>query len=104
MQQGIFLGYAWRSTECLVGTREGIYKCRTIKRRPAETAYDPNCTEYLTTMYDDYVMKGAKTSVAAGAPRPGIPDGVAPTPTRGREFVPRRVYIKPADFEKHGHT
>ena len=31
VQQGIFLGYAWRSTECLVGTREGIYKCRTIK-------------------------------------------------------------------------
>ena len=104
VQQGIFLGYAWRSTECLVGTRDGIYKCRTIKRRPAETAYDPNCAEYLVTMYDDYVMKGAKTSVAAGAPRPGIPEGVAPTPTRGREFVPRRVYIKPADFEKHGHT
>ena len=24
--QGIFLGYLWRSTECLVGTREGIFK------------------------------------------------------------------------------
>ena len=23
---------------------------------------------------------------------------------RGREFVPRRIYIKPADFERHGFT
>ena len=25
-------------------------------------------------------------------------------PTRGREFVPRRIYIKPGDFEKNGYT
>ena len=25
-------------------------------------------------------------------------------PTRGREFVPRRIYIEPGDFEKNGCT
>ena len=29
VHQGIFLGYVWRSTECLVGNREGIFKWLT---------------------------------------------------------------------------
>ena len=66
VHQGIFLGYAWRSTECLVGTRDGVFKCRTVKRRPEELAYDPECTSYLKTFYDDYVMSGAKTAPAMG--------------------------------------
>ena len=70
VHQGIFLGYVWRSTECLVGNRDGIFKCRTIKRHAEEDAYDPECTEYLTIFYD-YVMKGAKTAPAAGQSRPG---------------------------------
>ena len=41
VHQGIFLGYVWRSTECLVGTRDWILKCRTVKRRAEEQAYDP---------------------------------------------------------------
>ena len=42
--RGIFLGYAWRSTEYLIGTKEGIYQCRTVKRRSDEVAYDAECT------------------------------------------------------------
>ena len=33
---------------------------QNYKKRPAETAYDPNCTECLITMYDDYVMKAPR--------------------------------------------
>ena len=104
VHQGIFLGYVWRSTECLVGTRDGIFKCRTVKRRPEANAYDPECTEYLKTYYDDYIMKGAKTSPAAGVPRQGAQEADTHVPLRGREFVPRRIYIKPNDSDRHGHT
>ena len=42
VHQGTFLAYVWRSTECLVGTRDAIFKCRTVKRRAEEQAYDPD--------------------------------------------------------------
>ena len=90
VHQGIVLGYSWRSTECLAGTRDRRYKCRTIKRRAEEDVYDPECTEYLNIFYDDYVMKGAKTAPAAGSTRPGAQEGNWPVPMRGREFVQGR--------------
>ena len=75
-----------------------------MKRRAGEHAYDPNCTEYLKIYYDVYVIKGAKTVLAAGVPRAPIPSGQSEVPMRGQEFVPRRIYIKPAVFERHGIT
>ena len=43
LMTGVFLGYIWRSTEYIVGTAEGIYKCRTIRRKNVESSYDPSC-------------------------------------------------------------
>ena len=73
-------------------------------RRAEANAYDPECTNDQKTYYGDNVMKGAKTSLAAGVPRVGTQDVQAHVPMRGREFDPRRIYIKPADFDRHGHT
>ena len=30
---GVFLGYVWRTTEYLIGTKDGIFRCRTVKRK-----------------------------------------------------------------------
>ena len=49
-------------------------------------------------------MKGAKTSPAAGVLRAGTQEVEAHVPMREREFVPQRIYIKPVDFDRHGHT
>ena len=49
-------------------------------------------------------MKGAKTAPAAGLSRLGAHGQIGPVPTRGREFVPRRIYTKPGDFGKNGYT
>ena len=92
--RGIFLGYAWRSTEYLIGTKEGIYQCRTVKRRSDEVAYDAEFTNYIQTRYDDFVLKGAKTHVMIAFPSPAGGDEMANAPLRGREFVPRRVYMR----------
>ena len=45
VHHGISLAYVWRSTECLVGTKDGIFKCRTVRRRAEGNAYDPGFTE-----------------------------------------------------------
>ena len=57
--KGILLGYCWRSTEYLVGTSEAIYRCRTVRRKAQELAYDPECSKFLNISFDDYVLKGA---------------------------------------------
>ena len=59
---GIFLGYAWRSTEYLVAVDNTIYKCRTVRRRAEELAYDVGRIDNLTVRFEDFVLKGAKTT------------------------------------------
>ena len=104
VQQGIFLGYVWRTTEYLVGTEDTIYKCRTVRRRAEELAYDQSCIDFLKISYHDYVMKGARTAPAISFPLGGNPQRLEEIPTRGREFVPRKVYVKIGDYEKFGFT
>ena len=65
---GVFLGYVWRSTEYLVGTAEGIFRCRTIKRRAEEIAYDANCFEFLKVNYGEYITRGARTKLHVTEP------------------------------------
>ena len=50
---GVFLGYVWRSTEYIVGNKDGIYKCRTIRRKNVENAYDAKCVEFLNSSYNE---------------------------------------------------
>ena len=65
VKKGIFLGCIWRSTEYIIGTADGIYKCRTVRRRPEETSYDPECIDDPKIHYDDYVLKGAESNTIA---------------------------------------
>ena len=62
---GLFLGYVWHTTEYLIGTKDGVLRCRTIKRRAEEVSYDVECFEYLKITYDlyiyIYILKGART-------------------------------------------
>ena len=56
--------------------------------------------------YSDYLLKGAKTKGAKlrfADPSMPAPPTVA-IPRSGAEWAPRRVYLKPADFAKHGFT
>ena len=80
----------------MIGTKEGVYRCRTVKRRAEELSYDPNCTDYLNIKYDEYILKGAKTRQHVSMPRNIESQEI---PTRGREFVPRRLYMMPKDYE-----
>ena len=43
VMQGVFLGYESRTTEYIIGTVDGILKCRTVRRRAEQIAYDPEC-------------------------------------------------------------
>ena len=57
--KGIFLGYTWRFTEYVVGTKDCVCKYHTIRRRAEELAYDPDCMDYLKVTYSDFFFRGA---------------------------------------------
>ena len=59
--------------------------------------------EYIKTSYDEYVMKGAK-STPIQARFPGCVMQPQVVPQRGRDVVPRRIYTKPKDYGDHGYT
>ena len=85
--------------------KDEIFKCRTVKRRAEEAAYESSMLEGLVARYEDYMLKGAKTTLPTHFPkqiaRSPLP---ASHPTRGVEIVPWRAYLKPDDFNKHAFT
>ena len=80
---GVFLGYAWGSTEYLIATKNDIYKCRTVKRRAEKVGYDAEFVDHIVVRYDDYILKGAKTTVAVRMPQQS---GSEEIPVRGGLF------------------
>ena len=90
----ILLGVVWRSGKFIIGTLEGIFKCRTVKPRPIETAYDPKCIEYIKHGYRDYMLSGPKTKGATAAfadPDVKIAPSIGVAPRKGNEWAPRRI-------------
>ena len=63
-RDGIILGVIWKSSEYVICTAKGVFKCRTIKTRPNDNAYDLGCIDYITTSYDNFISKGAKSEGA----------------------------------------
>jgi hypothetical protein len=85
----ILLGYAWRSTEYLVASNGVVSKCRTVRRRADDVAYDAEMINELSVRYDEYTLKGAKTSLHVSFPKGAGGVAPAPIPTRGLGIVPR---------------
>ena len=89
---GTLFGYSLGSTEYIVAIKTDIYKCRTVKRRAEKVAYDAEFVNHIGVQCDDYIMKGAKTTVAVRMPQQS---GSEVIPVRGCEFVPRRFDSRP---------
>ena len=83
------------------GTENFILQCRTAKRRAEELSYDPECVDDIEITYDEYVFKYSRTTPMIRFPQTGPPDVDVPVPSMGRDVVPRRLCIKPADESKH---
>ena len=105
-RDGVFLGVIWRTAEYIIGTQDGVFKCRTIKTRVDANSYDPACLDYITTSYADYALSGAKSQGARVkfADPSSEPPPRAPAFRAGNEFVPRKIYLMPKDFAKYGFT
>ena len=106
-EDGVFLGIREESDELFVGTPDGVYKVRNVRRKPMSQRWDkkfmlsirgkpwsPNPSEE-----ESDVLPGPV--VVHRAQNDGLPVPIPPTPI---DPVPRRLYILRRDLEKHGFT
>ena len=88
----------------MVAVADNIYQCRTIKRRADEICYDRKLFNGIAVRFEDFILKGAKSVVHVNVPKTSGGDRQRDIPTKSAEIIPRRIYMKPADFVRHGFT
>ena len=87
------MGDVWRSTEYLVAARDMIFQCRTVRRRADKEAFYVKVTDAVVARYEDFKLKGTKTTIQIRMPKQDGRDVRAAEPVRGSEAVPRRVCL-----------
>ena len=63
-----------------------------MRIRADKEAFDVKLTDEVADRYEDFILKGAKTTVQTRMPKQDGEDYRAAEPVRGFEVVPRRVY------------
>ena len=111
--EGIFLGLQDRSDEVLVGTREGVFKARTLRRLDGVQRRDPELLKGLRGLPWQPVpgSEDAGEVAAAGqvqpvyvANEPLAEPAELPPPVVPKPFARRNLYVKREDIEKYGST
>ena len=106
-EDGIFLGVKGSSGEFIVGDKQGVWKTRTMRRRPIEERWSAENLELVGGV--PWRMSEADKNADGEALKLEVPEAVrmAPEEERAEEeelVVPRNVYLKKADFEVHGYS
>ena len=103
---GVFLGIKGKTGEYIVGDAKGVWKTRTLQRKPLEERWPSSNAELIRwtpwrLSEEDASMDGEKLEVIRVEPRfegeerePGVEFGT----------VPRRGKIMRKDLEEHGYT
>jgi hypothetical protein len=102
---GIYLGVKGGTGEIIVANSEGVWKCRTIQRRPAEDRWPSSAADMVigvpwrTSDHDDRVDGEAPVAVR-------FRDEELPRlePDLHADPLPRRAKIFRRDLEKHGFS
>ena len=108
-RDGYFAGYRTLSGETIISTKEGIYRTRTVRRVPENVRWDAKIyEEFVFTPWKvnstadeaTQVMKDENPPMPSSSPQVSMePPAVAAGPE-----VPRKMYIKTEDVNKHGYT
>ena len=93
-----------KSNELIIGNGKGIWKTRSVQRKPIGERWDPKTLELVKhppwrTSDDDPNVDGEVPDITR----------MIMTPRQKEEakeevIVPRRMYLKKEDFERHGYT
>jgi hypothetical protein len=100
----IYLGIPGRSGEVIVGDGKGVWKARSVQRKPVGDRWDPTTSDLVKhvpwrTSDEDPKVDGEKPEVVKLTP-----DGEQLQREVMRETVPRKVAIAKQDLEEFGYT
>ena len=105
---GIFLGYRPASGEAVVGTKDGVFKTRNVRRRPEEERWSGKNLDYVVGVPwrmrpgDDREGETLMPNVGDAMDMPEIE--MEPPTVQEKDFVPRRLGIRAKDIERFGPT
>ena len=101
-ETGIFLGIMGKSNEVIVGDGKGIWKTRSIYRKPLGERWDPSTLELVRhppwRTNDDVPNEEDET------PEVIKMDKMEEDKAKEELLVPKRMYLKKEDFETHGYS
>jgi len=107
---GLFLGVLDRSDEVLVGTRDGVFKARTVRRLDDLQRRDAALAREMRGMpwepipgepSEEGAVPAAIVRVAAGLV---VPAAELPAPLEPQVPARRRLYVRKAEIEAFGET
>ena len=104
---GVFLGYRAVSGEIVVGTKDGVFKTRTVKRKPLEHRWDKQNLGMVggvpwRTSPDQDEGEEVMPAIDIGMEMPEVE--IPKPPAGDKQPIPRRLYIKARDIERYGAT
>ena len=103
-EDGVFFGYRSNSGEVIVGTKEGVFRTRTVQRKMEEQRWDPKNLELVGGVpWRTSPDQGEVVMPAISMPMLSE-DKIDRPIVQESEYVPRRLYIKKTDIETHGMT
>ena len=101
---GIWLALRLGTEEYLVGTKEGVFKARTVRRKPPESRWDfQQVSDVMGTPWKPYnFTEDDKLRVRL----PGMTDSSDPVERQpvAEDLPPKRVRIERRDLERLGYT
>jgi hypothetical protein len=105
--EGIYLGVRGSSGELIVGDKAGVWRARTLQRRPVEERWRSESAEWVVgvpwrTCENDPDMDGEPLEVVVAL---RLDDSqAAQTTQQAEQAVPTRFAIQREDLEAHGYS
>ena len=102
-QDGIWLGVRLGTEEYLIGTPTGVFKARSVRRKPIESRWD--YAQVRSIMGVPWKPYSFTESDQLRVSLPEMPDPVEPEErSRTEDPAPQRIRIEKRDLEKLGYT
>ena len=101
MREGVYLGAQGRIAENILGTEQGIFRARTIRRLPVGKTWDAELVTKVQAGVAQYISGEDEEETAGIAVRVS---GGGLQPPEAREFRPRSLRLRESDFLEHGYV
>ena len=100
------MGHARGSSEALLGTKDGVVRAWTVRRKPEEERWDAEAITEMrgTPAKPNPNMPGISVPIAVNTDKETADGEPMHFIGRQEEKKPRRMYFKAEDFETHGYT